>query len=91
MKLSEIQFASNLDALKSPQCRRIVKALYVQDLTVSELVSGCKLTEGSIRKHLEILTSAELVKIGAAAGQGKYSLNVNAFSETHDWFVSLGK
>jgi DNA-binding transcriptional ArsR family regulator len=89
MKLGEIQFAKNLDALKSPQCRRIVKALYVEDLAVSEPVRICKLTEGSVEKHLEVLTSAELVS--ATASLGKYSLNSGAFSETHDWFVGLGK
>ena len=91
MKPSEVQFAKNLEALKSPQCRRIVAALNSGALTISELSQNCNLTQGSIEKHIEILNIAELLHSEEANDETKYSLNLSTFLETLDWFKDLGK
>jgi DNA-binding transcriptional ArsR family regulator len=91
MKPAEIQFASHLEALKAPQCRRIVQALYPKPRTLAELVTLCKLTPGSVQQHLSLLESAGLIDDDARATEGTYSLNRSAFSETQNWFSSLEK
>ncbi len=91
MKPAEIQFALNLEALKAPQCRRILQAVYQEPRTVAELVKQCKLTQGSIQQHLALLESAGLIDAKEPAGERTYALNKDAFSETQDWFSRLGK
>ena len=91
MKPSEIQFAKNLEALKSPQCRRIIRALYTEARTVADLAAVCKLSQGSIEKHLEVLADAGLVETKVMAGAVTYVLQTEVFSETHDWFKALGQ
>ena len=91
MKPNEIQFAMNLEALKAPQCRRIIQVIYQQPRTVSELAALCKLTHGSIEKHIALLESAGLVDASVRADEITYGLNKDAFSETKGWFSSLGK
>ena len=91
MRPSEVQFAKNLEALKSPQCRRIVSVLSIEPKTLPELARRCKLTPGSIDKHLEILESAGLIHMSHADSLAKASLQEAALRETRDWFLSLGK
>lgn len=90
LKPNEIQFAKNLDALKSPQCRRIVKAIFHEARSIPELSSVCKLTPGSLLKHLDILISAGLIELRESNGTTSYSLRQAEFQETQDWFLSLG-
>ncbi len=90
MKPSEIQFARNLEALRSPQCRRIIQVLFSETRTIPELVRDCELTQGSIEKHLQVLTDAGLVETAVSANETSFRLCAAAFSETHDWFKFLG-
>ena len=89
MKPSEIQFAQNLQGLSAPQCRRIVEALVRDSLTIKDLSKLCKLTPGSIDKHLEILTQAGLVKVRSVGGAKKAHLQASKFKPTLDWFNKL--
>lgn len=91
MKPSELQFAQNLEALKPPQCRRIVKALSGSDMSSAELSRSCKLSPGSIEKHVEVLFSAGLVEYISLGGMTSVSLVRSAFRETHEWFLDLSK
>jgi DNA-binding transcriptional ArsR family regulator len=89
MKPSEIQFSNNLIALCAPQSRRIVSALARKDMTVEQLAKSCKLSCGSISKHCDILIQANLVRIRSVGDETAYTLNREAFRETHDWFLAL--
>lgn len=89
MKASEIQFASNLEALSIPQCRRIVEALVQGPLTLADLSKKSKLTPASIEKHLEILTTAGLVRIRVTNGTRKAHLQIIKLVPTVDWFSKL--
>jgi DNA-binding transcriptional ArsR family regulator len=89
MKPSEVQFALNLQALASPQCRMIVKVLIKGPQTPQELSKACKLTLTSIAKHLEILVSANLVKVRNLDGANTAYLQRAKFEPTIDWFITL--
>lgn len=89
MKPSEVQFAKNLQALAVPQCRRIVEALIEQPQSSAELSKACKLTPGSIEKHLQILFEAGLVKLHKTNGVEKVHLQISKFNPTLDWFLKL--
>jgi len=89
MKLSEIQFAQNLQALSAPQCRRIVEVLVQDSHTLKDLSKLCKLTPASIDKHLEILIQAGLVKVRSVGGVKKAYLQTSKFKPTLDWFNKL--
>ncbi|MFM1985067.1 MAG: hypothetical protein RLZZ295_233 [Actinomycetota bacterium] len=89
MKASEIQFAANLEALSIPQCRRIVEALTQGSMTLADLSKISKLTPASIEKHLEILTTAGLVKLRVTNGTQKAHLQILKLEPTVDWFSKL--
>lgn len=89
MKPSEVQFSKNLIALCAPQSRRIVSALARTDMTVEQLAKSCKLSQGSISKHCDILIQADLVNVRTLGEEVTYTLNRQAFRETHDWFLAL--
>jgi predicted transcriptional regulator len=59
------------ESLKSEQCRRILVALEVGPQTVDALAKTTKLTEGSVRKHANVLVLANLVSEDA---EGRFSL-----------------
>ena len=48
MKPSEVQIAQNLQALTSPQSRRIITSLNREPLSAAQLAKECKLTPASI-------------------------------------------
>jgi DNA-binding transcriptional ArsR family regulator len=89
MKPSEVQFALNLQALASPQCRRIVEVLVKGPQTLQELSKACELTPASISKHLEILAGANLVKVRNLDGAKTAYLQSAKFEPTIDWFITL--
>lgn len=63
---------SQAEKLKSEQCRRILEALESGPKTADELVKLCKLTAGSIEKHMDGLVAAALV---IRSRSGKFSAN----------------
>ena len=89
MKPSEIQFALNLEALSAPQCRRIIEALMQGPQSLKELSKVCKLTPGSIEKHLEIIVESGLVKVRTINGIQQAQLQMSKFKPTLDWFSTL--
>ena len=89
MKPSEVQFALNLQALASPQCRRIIEVLVKGHHNLNELSQACKLTLASTEKHLEILIGAGLVKMRMLNGEKRAILQKSKFDLTVDWFLKL--
>ena len=89
MKPHEIQFSLNLDALSSPQCRRIIEALIDEPMAITQLSKTCKLTPASINKHLEILKKSGLVKVRAVDGDQVAQIQKSKFKPTLDWFLNL--
>ena len=89
MKPAEIQFSLNLEALSSPQCRRIVQALYKESYSQEDLSKICKLSIASVGKHVEILRVAGLVKLRKVDGVIKVSLQVTKLEPTLEWFSQL--
>ena len=89
MKPSEIQFALNLEALSSPQCRRIVQALVEKPLTANELAKACKLTTASVQKHLDLLIRSGLVRLISKDGNEVLKLARTTLQPTIDWFADL--
>lgn len=89
MKPSEIQFSQNLAALSAPQCRRIVEALVEDSYSLKDLSRICKLTPASIKKHIEILIQAGLVKVRSDSGVKMAKLQTAKLKPTLDWFYNL--
>lgn len=86
MKSSEIEMAEFLEVLKAPQSRRILEKLAVKEMTLDGLMQTSRLSEGSIRLHLEPLISAKLV---LKRKDGLLRLNKAKFDEHSKWFINI--
>jgi len=89
MKTHEIQFATFLDSLKAPQCRRIVEVLADGQMTESDLVRKTKLSKKSVELHLELLLVAKVVVKRKSGALTKLSVNKKLFLENSDWFQTV--
>lgn len=89
MKQSEIEMANFLESLKAPQCRRIVETLNQEPLTESQLIKKSKLSQGSIKLHLEPLIKAKVVVKKKKGSSYCFALNRKLLIRNANWFVKV--
>ncbi len=89
MKPNELEFAAILDALKVPQCRRIIEALASNSKDLQELAKATKLSEKSLELHLPYLLDAKLVSKKVTQGQATYVFNSKLFDKNVAWFLKV--
>lgn len=74
-----------------PQCRLLIQALAKSPSSIVELSKICKLSVGSVEKHMQILLQAGLVTNYYPGGPEYCQLCEDVFHETREWFSQLGK
>jgi DNA-binding transcriptional ArsR family regulator len=71
--------------IAEPTRRRILDRLRGTELSVGELVSGLRMSQPAVSKHLRVLREAGLVTTRIAAQQRIYGLRPVALRELDDW------
>jgi DNA-binding transcriptional ArsR family regulator len=86
VKKQEIEMADFLEALKTPQSRRIIEKLATEDMSIETLIKKTKFSNQSMQLHLRPLMEAKLVSRSRA---GMLRLNRVKFKQIADWFKSI--
>ena len=88
MKKTELEMAQFLEALKAPQSRRILEKLAVENRSLSDLLKATKLSEQSIRLHMQPLIKARLV---SKSTTGIFKINWATFNKNSEWFSHISE
>lgn len=78
--------AEFLDVLKAPQSRRIIEVIFHEEVSIETLIKRTKLSENSIRLHLQPLLKAKLI---LKSSNGFLRLNLRKFIRNTEWFNNL--
>jgi DNA-binding transcriptional ArsR family regulator len=80
-----------LVVIAEPTRRRIVDALRVTESSVSDLVTGLRMSQPAVSKHLRVLRDAGVVTVRTAAQQRIYRLEPGPFRELDAWLAPYRK
>ena len=76
-------------ALNDKTRREILEILRLSDLSAGEISDRFNMSKPSISHHLDLLRQAELVSSKKKGQFVVYTLNIAAFEEITNWFLSF--
>ena len=89
MKPDEVAFASFLEALAIPQCRRIIEVLARGPKSLKDLIRISKLSPKSIELHTEPLLKSKIISAKKVNSEITYNLNKKVFMTNSLWFETI--
>lgn len=77
--------ADVFNAVAEPRRREILDALMGGERAVGDLVTGLRLTQPQVSKHLRVLREVDAVRVREDGRQRLYRVNAPALKPLHDW------
>jgi DNA-binding transcriptional ArsR family regulator len=73
------------NAVAEPRRRQILEYLASRERTVGDIVSGLRVEQPSVSKHLAVLRSVGLVRVRRHGRNMLYQTNAEAIRPLHEW------
>ena len=77
------------NAVAEPRRREILEFLASQERAVGEIVTGLRLEQPSVSKHLQVLRKVGLVRVRRNGRHMLYRTNAEAVRPLHEWTKSF--